>query len=88
MTTRKMLIKEEPQQLTTGKETAVIQFNGSLALCDSEEKPAAGAAAMYFPSDCRYQTITITPPFRAWIWSTVPGETVDVVISDWTETVN
>ncbi|ELD0488283.1 hypothetical protein QUQ58_004960 [Escherichia coli] len=57
MTTRKMLIKEEPQQVITGKETAVIQFNGSLALCDSAAKPAA----MYFPSDYRYQTITITP---------------------------
>ncbi|EGI13152.1 hypothetical protein ECIG_04499 [Escherichia coli M605] len=88
MTTRKMRVNEEPQRVTGGNETAVIQFNGTVALCDSAEKPATGAAAMYFSSDGRYQTLTITPPFRAWIWSAVPEKTVDVVISDWTESVS
>ena len=86
MTTRKMPVNEEPQQVTGGNETAVIQFNGTLAVCDSQEKPEPGAAAMYFSSEGRYQTLTITPPFRAWVWSAVPGKEVEVVISDWPET--
>lgn len=80
MTTRRISVTHDPQQITDGKSCEVIQFNGSVLLCDSPTKPASDAPAFHFPSSYRYQTLTITPPTVAWIWASEAEKTVEVVI--------
>ncbi|HFW2887086.1 TPA: hypothetical protein ACIBC4_002491 [Salmonella enterica subsp. enterica serovar Potsdam] len=80
MTTRKVILSNNPQQITDGNTTAIIQFNGSVALCDSTGKPDIQAPAIKFPDNYRYRVITITPPTVAWMWATDAGKNVELVI--------
>ncbi|EAW9081244.1 hypothetical protein AABH71_001787 [Salmonella enterica] len=80
MTTRKIIVTNDPQKITDGNTTAVLQFNGSILLCDSSTKPASDAPAIHFPENYRYRIITVTPPTVAWVWTTVTGKNVEIVI--------
>lgn len=85
MTTRKVILTNDPQKITDGNTTAVIQFNGSISLCDSSIKPSSDAPAIIFreiqfPENYRYRIITVTPPTVAWVWATDTGKNVEIVI--------
>ncbi|EDV5020546.1 hypothetical protein ID80_001000 [Salmonella enterica subsp. enterica serovar Ball] len=85
MTTRKITVTDEPQKITDGSSTAVIQFTGSVSICDSTTKPSRDAPAIVFheiqfPENYRYRIVTVTPPTVAWIWASKAGRTVEVVI--------
>ncbi|EAA1523889.1 hypothetical protein BIW74_24705 [Salmonella enterica] len=67
MATREEIITRDWQQITDGKMTVCIQFNGSLECCDSQQKPADNAASFKFWTTFRYQNIAVSPPTVCWV---------------------
>ncbi|EBW6359255.1 hypothetical protein DPU24_00060 [Salmonella enterica subsp. enterica serovar Oranienburg] len=63
MATDRITITRDWQSLTDGSQTVVIQFTDPVEICDGTAKPGDDAPALYFTG----QTLTITPPTRAWI---------------------
>ncbi|EDX0372082.1 hypothetical protein GTL21_002749 [Salmonella enterica] len=69
MATRRIIVTREWQQVTDGTTTVVIQFSDPIELCDDQTQPGDSAPALYFSG----QTLTITPPTRAWIRASGSG---------------
>lgn len=75
MTTRKMTLTQEWQQVTNGADSVLIQvMSGVVYLCDSPARPEAGAPAHIF-----YDLVQISPPTRAWIRTGLGGDAVVIV---------
>lgn len=73
--TRNQTITKDWTQITDGISDAVIQFYVPVDICDSPEKPAAGAPSLRFD----HSTLTITAPVKAWL-RTVYSDSATVVI--------
>ncbi|HCM1954399.1 TPA: hypothetical protein N3A08_003489 [Salmonella enterica subsp. salamae serovar 9,46:z4,z24:z39:z42] len=63
MTTRKIMLTRDWQQVTDGTQTVVVQVFDVFQICDSPEKPSEDSPALRFSG----KTLTITPPTRAWM---------------------
>lgn len=68
MTTRSLKLTYEWQQISTGKETLLIQcVSGRFALCENTSKPAADQPWHVFSE------VIITPPSSVWVKTFSPG---------------
>ncbi|ENY2651957.1 hypothetical protein ACFWZE_004333 [Salmonella enterica] len=67
MATREQTIARDWQQITDGTQTVIIQFNGSLEFCDSQQKPPDETASLKFRTTFCYQNVTIAPPTVCWV---------------------
>ncbi|ELD4017371.1 hypothetical protein QI600_003201 [Salmonella enterica] len=65
MTTRKITVTRDWQQLTDGTQDTVIQFLHTVELCRSPGRPGEDAAALRFSRE----TLTLTKPDVVWIRS-------------------
>ncbi|EBJ6950708.1 TPA: hypothetical protein ACIBE2_001842 [Salmonella enterica subsp. diarizonae serovar 61:r:-] len=77
-TIKKTIGRDDWTQITTGTQSALVQFSGDVLFCDNPVKPEQDNAAHYCE---KYKMLNVTPPATLWVKTTGFCSVAEAIIS-------